>query len=172
MKRIKKAFTLIELVTTLAVGSILLATLSTFLIFTSRISSDYKESLNTSHNAYLMETTIKSYIETFKEGIRVTPFDYDSSKVTGQEQIILDGEAQDSSHFTIKYIYPNGETYPKLQLQFAELMPDNIFSAKSLLKLSIKETESASYLDNKKYVFTITYTYKAQDYDLNFTYFL
>lgn len=66
--KIKKGFTLIELVVTLAVASILISTISAFLVFVANISSQYRELDNNLHSANRVANIFKNYIDYSKEG--------------------------------------------------------------------------------------------------------
>src|SRR5574344_2403331 len=146
-KRSKRGFTLVELIVTLAVSSILLVTLSTFLVFTYRVNTDYRNRANTLHSANSMKRAIDTYIDEFNEGgLTVTALQ--EVPTTRTKFISYVSTTRDNS-FNIYYeAYKKvneKETFPKLTILYdpPETIDDDtaldvIYAAKSNIGLTIK----------------------------------
>lgn len=168
MKKFKKAFTLLELIVTLAVSSILLVTLTSFLVFTNNISTDYRFRANTVHSAYNMMNTIKSYIDKDNNGkLTISTFNSKLSNgklttPTDSYKLLTYNPGTLEETYTIYYQLPDTtieKDYPKLLIQYGNSeVIDTIFVAKS--NITIVVTASDITLNSISYTktnFTLNY---------------
>ena len=159
MRNYKKGFTIIELITTLAISSILLVTLTAFLVFTLNISNDYRDRTNTLHSANNMAITIRNYIDSCNDGnLTIMPYVNPSDETPSKSTILKydpSGTDNDYELFFVPYI-ASSNTNPKLLIKYnSDTTADTIFVAKSALKLNISNN---TYISSNAFTFTIAYS--------------
>ena len=192
VKKARKGFTLIELIVTLGVTGILIAILSTFIVFTNNVSNEYRESLYTVHSAYNMESALKSFIEKYNDGkLEIRTFD---SKIKtsedavgdyeyGKEYCIVNHNTENDQKFSIYFYRLNETKFPELRIRFGTSIgttDDNylvLFKAQSNLGLLIEKstfeegTNKDPYIGSR-YKFSIYYVFKTEVNALSFTEYL